>query len=275
MRESSVALPTAIALTVVTPVFIGVVSAPGAAPAPEPAAATPTRALTVTHDISPTGSSTAYLLLLADGPAPASATLVSTSGEHVVDVTSDDQTDECDDLTARTTGLGTDRWCLRLSGLSAGQQVAGDLSGTSSKVSLTVATRSIVFPLPLLAALAGLILAVLLTLLVAPLGRIVAVAKLRKFVADNQSGNAANRISGLPGWVEARLAEGEDPAELTEQVQLLAARARADADEHRTTLAAAAGEAQAGEAPLLQRARAISADQNPLCECLWGVPGRR
>jgi hypothetical protein len=260
MRDSSLALPTAIALTVVTPVFIGVVSEPSETPSATEADAPASASLSVTEDLAPWDSSTTHLLLLAAGPAPTSGILVSASGEHRVRVAKAANADDCEGEPERSTSLGENEWCLELSGLSAGQQVAGALTGTSSKVTLTVATRSALLPWPLLAALIGMALAIILTMVVAPLGKVVAIAKLRKLVAENQPAGNQDRIEGLPAWVDARLTAGGDPEKLTAQVQGLLNDPSGKVAAILAKLNQEAGDAQQGEAPLRTRARAVAAD---------------
>lgn len=101
------------------------------------------------------------LLETAGAPPSSTGSLVDASGLHAAAVTVTPLgTAECRRASLHHTGLGRDRWCLTISGIAAGQAYTGRLTGPGSAVTLSVSARHAFWPLPAMAALAALLLAV-------------------------------------------------------------------------------------------------------------------
>ncbi|HEY7135692.1 MAG TPA: hypothetical protein VIB48_11545 [Acidimicrobiia bacterium] len=106
---------------------------------------------------------TRILVLRANGAAPTETTrLVDDTGRHRIVATPLPATDpQCSQAPVHDTGSGADTWCFRLEHVTTGTTYKGDLSGAAAVVSLTVTARHGA-TLPVLAAAAALVLAVLL-----------------------------------------------------------------------------------------------------------------
>ncbi|GAA4609403.1 hypothetical protein BJY16_007308 [Actinoplanes octamycinicus] len=138
-------------------------------------------------------------VLLADGPPPAGAGhLVNAEGLKQVAVAARaDPNRTCGARGDRTLGFGSDRWCVRLTGLTAGDKYTGTLLGDRTEVSLTAQARH-PWWLPALVATGVFALAVGVAWLVgtwAPAWMTVGALwrELRR----------AGGIGGLPAWADA------------------------------------------------------------------------
>ncbi|MFE6055569.1 hypothetical protein ACFQ6N_32890 [Kitasatospora sp. NPDC056446] len=139
--------------------LLAVATAPAmaAVPVPEPSG---TPKLTL-HATTGTGTESRTYLLLASGPPPANESLlVDEQGRHPVRaiVTAEAGT-ACTTGAPRPTGLGTDPWCVHLTGVAAGKSVSGKLAGPGGTVALALVARQGIYP-PLVAALLTLVAAV-------------------------------------------------------------------------------------------------------------------
>lgn len=94
------------------------------------------------HDVG-VRSEDLTVVILSAGPPPAEdVLLVSGDGMDTVSVTTlETENDECNDVQTLFTGQGNDRWCLRLSGLGAGESVSGTLLGSGSSVNMNLNIR--------------------------------------------------------------------------------------------------------------------------------------
>ncbi|WP_148590007.1 hypothetical protein [Streptomyces sp. WAC01526] len=112
------------------------------------------------HLTTGTGTENRTYLLLAGGPPPAhEALLLDEEGLHAVRaVVTSDAGRSCTTDAPRRTGLGEDPWCVRLSGIAAGNSVSGKLAGPSSTVALALTARHAIW-WPLLAAFVALVCA--------------------------------------------------------------------------------------------------------------------
>jgi hypothetical protein len=155
-----------------------------------------TAALTIGYTATWGGSATRTLVVLAAGRPPSRALVTDPTGTKVVTVTVLRQTDPAcaAAATIAQTGLGTDRWCLKLSGITPGQHYQGVLAGASATLILTLAARD-GWPLPALTALTALLITIgLLWLATHLLPDLLTRRELAAAAADDGG------IAGLPAW---------------------------------------------------------------------------
>lgn len=156
-----------------------------------------TAALTIGYTVPWGGSTTRTLVVLAAGRPPSRTALATdATGTKVVTITVLTQTDPaCAAVTTiAQTGLGTDRWCLQLSGITPGQHYQGVLTGASTTLTLTLTARD-GWPLPTLTALAALLVTIgLLWLATHFLPDLLTRRELAAATADDGG------IAGLPAW---------------------------------------------------------------------------
>lgn len=83
------------------------------------------------------------IVILASGPPPAQGgVLVTDDGGATISVQIfDPESQDCLNAPVLNSGLGSNRWCVRLTGIKAGQAFKGQLMGPSSTIALTVAAR--------------------------------------------------------------------------------------------------------------------------------------
>lgn len=106
-------------------------------------AAVPTAAVTYRTYADPGSRVDATVVILAAGdPGEKDSILATDTGSGVVMVRVLEADDaECESAPVLHTSLGTDRWCVHLSGITAGEAFKGQLAGASSVVTLTVTAR--------------------------------------------------------------------------------------------------------------------------------------
>lgn len=138
-----------------------------------------------------------YVGIAALGPPPSgSATLVDSGGRNAATVSSAPGQCQGDQ---RLTGLGTDEWCLRISGLGAGSDVVGSVTTSQMTLKLTVGERHNFFWLPLLVTLGSFVLALVVAWWTTiELGRGVARNRVQAEVDQNSRDRV---IEGLGEWV--------------------------------------------------------------------------
>jgi hypothetical protein len=193
-------------------------------PAPSRAAAAQgsdkaTATITLRYTLPPSGARTRMVVLKSLGPAPTAViTLVDEEGRTAVQAEAQDLSKpHCKAARVHDTGLGGDRWCLRLRGVQAGSEVTGKLSGSKSVVTLKVAARH-GLRLPTVVAVLVLLLAVGFVLYTsnlmgertnrllvdAQLRRRSDVAGLRNWVEEAKDYLTYARIRSLVGWMRER-----------------------------------------------------------------------
>lgn len=132
------------------------------AAAPEPPLET---AIAVEVTAPVRGSAVVIVPVRALGPPPSgAATLRDAQGFNPATARALDAP-RCTGRAQRTTGLGGDLWCLELSGIRAATETTGVLTGSRTKVTLTVSARHSFAGLPLAVAALGFLAAALVVYL--------------------------------------------------------------------------------------------------------------
>jgi hypothetical protein len=159
------------ALTVLGAVgLVGCLATPGAAatrtlqpPAASLVASRPNVTLTTTLEAPvrwwPSGTFQRFLSLQAPG-RPITITLASSDGTHQA-TARPIRTSYCRKVPERHLGLAGYQWCLQVIGLVPGTTVTGTTQTPGLRLTLTLEPRDQLFPLPLLAAILGLLIAVI------------------------------------------------------------------------------------------------------------------
>lgn len=202
----------AVVVVVAVPVLVGQV-----AEAPETPKPTET-SLTANLEGSETDGEEANLRVLTDGDPPATtrqAVLTDDGGRHPVTV-STQPADACAELEARRAtgaGAGTE-WCLRLTGLDDGRKVSGAVASSGTTLALTVNRREPIWPWPLLAALGGLGVGLLILLIPRWLRGRIRTALLNKLLDENDSAGEEKKVEGLREWVTTKREAGEKDDDL-------------------------------------------------------------
>jgi hypothetical protein len=146
------------------------------------------------------------------GPSPAptgSAVLRDTSGRHTGTVRPR-ASGTCSPASRRTAfDAGTTPWCLDLSDVAAGRELAGKVvNGGGDALTLTVRRRDAFVPAPLATLLLGLLAGILAALVPRWLRTTVRWLVLSRLVAGAAKPGAAGYVDGLTEWVRRRLKEG-------------------------------------------------------------------
>lgn len=200
-----VAVPLVATLTVPLAVPLAVLLGPAAAPVA--AADGPRASLTLAETVG-RDPEDRTLVITAVGPPPSGpSTLADTSGLHSVTVTPLPDGAECDRVRERRTGLGDDRWCLRVSGITTGQEYRGEITGPRSAVAVSLRARHGLWPYPFLTALAALAAGVLVTFCTTRYLPKLVTRGLLTLARRDDAG-----ITGLSGWAagtQGRLAPGD------------------------------------------------------------------
>jgi hypothetical protein len=197
----------ALALVVVVgvPVLVGQVAKPEAE-SPKPTATS----LTVNLERFETDEDMAHLRVITDGPAPTSpAVLTEDGGRHPVTVTEKPMS-ECSGLPLRRATSVEDgtEWCLALNGIDDGRKVSGAVASSGTTLTLTVNRREPIWPWPLLAALAGLLVGALVLLVPRWLSGQVRAALLNRLLDDNDAAGQEHKVDGLREWVATQREAG-------------------------------------------------------------------
>lgn len=131
-------------------------------------------------------------------PKEGPTSIVDATGLRVATVESVSDS-ECTDEPIRSTGVGLDIWCLRVSGIDVGSELSGKIEGESSNLTLKLTERYHFFWAPLLVTALGLLLSVLWTWATTKgLPDRVPLSKLNRALKKNRS--AAHKIEGLDEW---------------------------------------------------------------------------
>jgi hypothetical protein len=126
------------------------------------ASATPSASLTIVSTAPGWGGNGEPLQveILAKGPPPREALLANSQGLNEVQVTVDPAACR-HGADVRYTSLGKSKWCLKIGAPSPGSSVSGTIAGKDASVILTVSVRTALLGWPLLAAIGGFIVGIL------------------------------------------------------------------------------------------------------------------
>jgi hypothetical protein len=137
------------------------------------ASATPSASLTIVSTAPGWGGKGQPLLveILAYGPAPGRTILANSQGLNEV-VVSPVTVAACKrHAKVLYTSLGTSKWCLKISAPNPGSAVSGTLVGKRSSVVLTVSVRTNLAGWPILAAIGGFLLGIIVAFIADLLGK--------------------------------------------------------------------------------------------------------
>jgi hypothetical protein len=252
----------AVAIAIAVPLIVIAASGESGAPAPKPEET----ALTVRLAGAEGGDEDAFIRLTAVGNPPEQGKLYGlrdTEGLHTASVSSVDPSQQgCVDEDLRATGLegnGNEaEWCLKLSGVDAGRELAGSVPGPSTTVALTVTRRHSFWFWPLAALLAGLLVGVLSPFASKRFVSRIRSNQLRDLLSDHDSQTtpATRRIVGLRKWAETLQATGLQTSEVAPVVNTIAKDGPRKAARFREELTNALAESELpAYLPFRQRAR--------------------
>jgi hypothetical protein len=117
---------------------------------------------------------------------------------------------ECSGLPLRRATSVEDgtEWCLALNGIDDGRKVSGAVASSGTTLTLTVNRREPIWPWPLLAALAGLLVGALVLLVPRWLSGQVRAALLNRLLDDNDAAGQEHKVDGLREWVATQREAG-------------------------------------------------------------------
>jgi hypothetical protein len=208
------------------PVVISVSTSPQTAQS-EPKAAT----LKVRLKGSSGGPHPAFIGLRANGQAPEIKTvLVDETGSNSATVERAKDAKNCAAPRPRATGVGTDVWCLVANSVEAGHELTGTVSGTGTKLALTIDRKNeFWWGWPLVVLVAGLIVAALVTLWPPRLKALVQRLQLDRLVAGAP-------IIGLGEWINDQRAQGVSEEALLQEIAPVVSQGPAKANKARDQL---------------------------------------
>ena len=158
----------------------------------------PEAPLTVRATVGTGASESRTLTIAAVGPAPTrETTLTDETGRHTATARTLQSTDvACQGTDVRATGLGEDRWCIRLDGLAPGHVLKGRLAGAGGVVVLTATARH-GWLLPAVVAALSLVVAIVLVWATSTWLPVLTVRALLSRELREDGG-----IAGLKGWAD-------------------------------------------------------------------------
>jgi hypothetical protein len=236
-------IPAAIAIAVGVPLVIALSTSESAQPEPKAAA------LKVRLAGESGGSRPAFIGLDALGPPPSEkSVLVDETGVYSAIVETAKVRSNCS-RPIRKTGVGDDQWCLVAHGVEAGHELTGTVTGTKTKLALTLDRKNAFLGWPLATLLFGLLVAAVVALWPSRLDALVQRVKLERLLAQGRG------IAGLGDWVGERLANGAGVEDLLKTVGRVVSHGPSEAQDARAELKRALGQANLPDIPFKRSAQ--------------------